>query len=265
MRVMVTGSTGFIGSHLCRRLIEAGHTVRAFHRETSTLRLLEGLEVEHVVGDLTQSESLESALEGVDFLFHAAALMGGDEDLGKMYAVTVEGTRSLLKAALKKEVKKVVYTSSVAALGVPEESFLKPPVYTLIDESHTWNFQPEKWPYGYSKYLAELEVQRAISQGLDAVIVNPSVVFGRGDIYRQTNSLIVQVAKRRYPGIVDGGINVVHIDDVVDGHLAALEKGKSGERYILGGHNMKIAEVLEMIAGIVEVPAPSVVFPSGLL
>lgn len=259
MKALVTGSTGFVGSRLCRRLVEAGHSVRAFHRSTSPPRLLEGLEVEHALGDLTQPETLQAAMQGVEAVFHAAAWMG-DSEPGRLYAVTVEGTRDVLAAARKAGVRRVVHTSSVAALGVPEAGGP-----TLLNENHTWNWRPEYYPYGYAKYLAELEVQKSVAQGLDVVIVNPTLVFGAGDIHRQSGSVISQMAARKLGVAVEGGINAVHIADVVDGHLAALERGKTGERYILGGENLTLLELLEKIGGVVGTPAPNLVLPAWLV
>lgn len=264
MRVLVTGSTGFVGSHLCRALAEGGHEVRAFHRSTSPLRLLEGLEVEHAQGDLTQPDTLVSAMEGMEVVFHAAAWMGGNDQPGRQYTVTVEGTRNVLQAAQKTGVRRVVHTSSVAALGVPD-LYGKHDVPQLINENHAWNFRPDYYSYGYAKYLAEQEVQKAVAQGLDAVIVNPSLVFGPGDLYRQTSSIITQVAEKRITVAVDGGINCVHIGDVVAGHLAALACGKAGQRYILGGENLTHLQILQLIAEVTGVPGPSMVLPSGLV
>ncbi len=267
MRVLVTGASGFIGGHLCRELIARGHTVRAFHRPTSSLRLLANLPVEHVVGDLTQPESVESALEGVEVVFHTAALLGDRANPAQHYAVTVEGTRNLLMAALRAGVQRVIHTSSAVALGIPPG----PPraneatnLY-LMDETHTWNYPPERWPYAYAKYLAEMEVQRAVALGLDAVIVNPTLVIGPGDHYRRTRSIIVQVARRRLPFITSGGLNAVHVADVVQGHLLALERGGRGERYLLGGENLTLGTLVATIAGVCGVPAPTLEWPAGLL
>ena len=256
--ILVTGSTGFIGGQLCRALCEQGHAVRAFHRPTSLTRVLEGLPVEHALGDLTQPDSVNAAMQGIEVVFHVAALLGGQENSGRMYAITVEGTRAVLQAALRAGVRRVVHTSSVAALGVPD---FADPGSLPINENHSWNYRPDRWPYGYAKHLAELEVQKAVAQGLDAVIVNPSVVFGPGDVYRQSSSIIMQVARRRLPALTEGGLNVVHIQDVVAGHLAALECGVTGERYILGGENMTHATLARKIAKITGAPAPLLVLP----
>ncbi len=268
MKVLVTGSTGFIGAQLCRALLEKGHAVRAFHRANSPLKLLEGLPVEHVIGDLTQPESLKPALQGVEALFHAAALLGNNntrDRAARMYAVTVEGTRSLYHAALEAGVGRAVHTSSVAALGVPDKiGGSRGSASNLMDECHTWNYHPQGWPYGYSKYLAELEAQKAVARGLDVVTVNPSIVFGAGDIYRQNNSILIQVSRQHVPFLPEGGANAVHIADVVDGHLAALERGRSGERYILGGENLTHVELVRMIASVVGAPTPRVILPGSV-
>ncbi len=258
MKALVTGSTGFVGNAICRGLLDAGYEVRAFHRPSSSLRLLEGLPVEQALGDLTQPETLLEAMQGVDAVFHAAALLGVREDPGPLQAVTVEGTRAVLQGALQAGVQRVVHTSSVAALGVPEHygSQRMP-----IDERHTWNYIPERWPYGYAKYLAEMEVQKAVAQGLDVVIVNPSLVFGPRDVYRMNTSLVVQVARGRLPALVDAGINVVHIDDVARGHVSALERGRTGERYILGGENLTLKEIVQKIAALTGGSKPLVELP----
>jgi dihydroflavonol-4-reductase len=266
LNILVTGSTGFIGAQLCRALVERGHTVRAFHRATSNLRLIADLAVEHAIGDLTQPETIQPAMQGVEVVFHTAAQLGGDEP-GRMYTVTVEGTRAILQAAREAGVRRVVHTSSVAALGVPEQvpASRGAAAALPLDENHTWNFRPDYWPYGYAKYLAELEVQKAVTAGLDVVIVNPTVVFGAGDIYRQDSSIVMQVARRKVNVLAEGGLNAVHISDVVDGHLAAMECGKCGERYILGGENLTYHELIRKIAVMVGAPVPILVLPGGLL
>jgi dihydroflavonol-4-reductase len=257
MNILVTGSTGFVGSALCRTLVERGYTVRAFHRSTSDLRLLEGLSVEHVLGDLTQPETVQVAMAGIDAVFHAAAWVGMN-DLGRLYAVNVEGTRTIIQAALKAGVHRLVYTSSIVALGFPA-----PGEISLMDEHRTWNSRPEFFPYGYAKYLAELEIQKGVAQGLDAVIVNPSMILGAGDIYRQSSSIIRQIANRKIAVVVEGGSNVIHVADVADGQIAALERGRMGERYILGGFNVTHLELARLIARVTGVTPPTVALPGG--
>lgn len=271
MKILVTGSTGFLGAHLCRGLVEAGHSVRAFHRPSSITRLLDDLDVEHALGDLTQPATIREAMNGVEVVFHAAASLGGRDKPGRMYAVTVEGTRLVLQAAREGGVKRVVHTSSVAALGIPERPLVlrgqtsEDCVHPLMTENHTWNYRPDRWMYGYTKYLAELQVQRAVAAGLDAVIVNPSLVFGSGDIYRQNSSLVVQIARGRLPALVDGGLNVVHVDDVVAGHIQAMQYGRTGERYILGGQNLSVIDLAQKIARVVRGQLPALVLPAGVV
>ena len=265
MKVLVTGSSGFIGSHLCKALIEKGNSVRAFHRSSSNLRLLQDLPVEHTLGDLTQPETIKKAVEGMDVIFHTAAHLGPRAETGAMYAVTVEGTRLLLNAAEEAGVNRVVYTSSAAALGIPETPPNRGKQVALLDENHSWNLRPEDWPYAYSKYLAEREVQKAVARGLDVVIVNPTYVLGAGDVYRRSSSLVVWAARHTLPGMIEGGLNIVHIQDVVSGHLAALDKGKKGERYILGGENISLRELITLICQTAGVAAPQTTLPSGLL
>jgi dihydroflavonol-4-reductase len=259
MKVLVTGSSGFIGGTLCRLLVESGYEVRAFHRSTSNLRLLEGLAVEHVIGDLSQPESVQAAVEGVEAVFHLAAWVGMN-DPGRLYAITVEGTRAVVQAALKAGVGRLVYTSSVAALGMP-----RPGIPSLHDEHFTWNFTPELLPYGYAKYLAELEIQRGVAQGLDAVTVNPALVIGPGDLYRRATSFILKIAGRKIGVAVEGGVNVVHVADVARGQIAALQHGGRGERYILGGQNLTYLDLAQRIARIAGVSLPGVVLPGGLV
>lgn len=266
-RVLVTGSTGFIGGALCRALVNQSFQVRAFHRESSNLSLIKELPVEHVIGDLTDSSSIQQAMQEVDVVFHAAAMLGSDQGEAKMYAVTVAGTRSMLEQALAAGVKRFVHTSSVAALGVPLGSGenLSAAEALWMDENHTWNYIPQAWQYGYSKYLAELEVQKAVALGLDAVIVNPSYVIGAGDIYRKSSSVIVQIAQNKLPFLTNGGINVVDVEDVVAGHLAAMQHGKRGERYILAATNIPLVDLIHQISRIVGSVAPKLIIPPSFI
>ncbi|MEJ5202022.1 MAG: SDR family NAD(P)-dependent oxidoreductase, partial [Anaerolineales bacterium] len=228
MKILVTGASGFIGSALCRALVNAGHHVRAFHRASSSLKCLSDLPVEHAIGDLTQPDTLSAAVQDIEAIFHAAALMGRARDPGRLYNVTVEGTRSLLKAARQAGVRRFIHTSSIAALGVPEEPPHRQSPPRLMDENHTWNFSPQRWHYGYAKCLAELEVQQAVTHGLPAVIVNPGIVLGPRDVNFVSGSLIRASVSGQLRIVPPGGSNIVHVSDVVSGHIAAAERGRVG-------------------------------------
>ncbi len=239
--------------------------MHAFHRPSSPLRLLDDIPVEHVIGDLTHPETITAAVKGVDVIFHCAALVGARLDPVRLYSVIVEGTRSLLRAALESGVKRIVYTSSMAALGIPERFPARNQEPPLLDENHTWNIGSEVWPYAYAKYLAEQEIQQAVARGMDAVIVNPTFVYGPGDVYRQRRSMITQIARHQMPFIFDGGLNIVHIQDVVSGHMAALERGACGERYLIGGENLSINQLVQTICSVVGVEPPKLHLPENLV
>lgn len=263
MKALVTGSTGFIGGNVCRGLTARGWEVHAFRRASSMVTLLNGLPVEQFVGDLTEPETILAAAKGVDVIFHTAAMMNGGSDLEAAKKVTVQGTRNVLDAAMKAGVKRVVHVSSVAALGIPRlPAGVSDP--EVMDETHTWNELPEHWTYGYAKYLAEMEVQKAVAAGLDVVIVNPSVVLGAGDVYRASDSIIQTVSRGHLHVSVDGGLNLIHVGDVVDGILAAWQAGRSGERYILSNLNSTITSFLQAIARVTQVEPPRLILPAGL-
>jgi dihydroflavonol-4-reductase len=266
MKFLVTGASGFIGSALCRALQAAGHQVRAFYRPRPNAEiplLLIGLDLEHCLGDITELESLRNAVRGVDAVFHTAAKMGSRGKPEVLYAITVGGTRNILQACAEASIRRMIHTSSVAALGVP--GWGNKPQPCPIDENHTWNFPAGWWRYGHAKYLAEMEVQKAVASGLDVVIVNPAVVMGAGDIHRINGDVIFKVASGRFPISLPGGLNIVHIQDVVHGHLAALEHGRRGERYILAGENLTYLQFHQEIAEIVGVKPPQRVVPGALI
>ncbi len=266
MVVLVTGASGFIGSALCRLLVDAGYQVRAFYRPrpgNEIPSLLKGLDLDHCLGDITDFASIQKAISGVDVVFHAAAKMGSGGKPEVLYAITVGGTRNILQACTQAGVRRVVHTSSVAALGVPGWGGRPRP--HPIDENHTWNFPADWWRYGHAKYLAELEVQKAVAGGLDVVIVNPSVVIGAGDIHLINGDVIFKVASGRFPISLPGGLNIVHIQDAVRGHLAALELGSRGERYILAGENLTYLQFHREVANLVGVKPPQRVIPGALI
>jgi dihydroflavonol-4-reductase len=253
---LVTGATGFVGSAVVRALLAAGHSVRVLARPNSDRRNLAGLPVSLVEGSLENSASLQAAVTGCQFLFHVAA----DYRLwvrnpAAMLHTNVDGTRNLMRAAMAAGVTRIVYTSSVATLG----HCLERPA----DETTPSSLEDMTGPYKRSKFLAEEEVQRMFrEEGLPAVIVNPSTPIGPGDIKpTPTGRLIVEAASGKVPAYLDTGLNVVHVDDVAAGHLLALEKGILGERYVLGGDNLLLAEILGTIAKSVGRRPPTVKLP----
>ena len=265
MLALVTGSTGFIGSHICRALISKGYQVRAFHRPSSSTHLIDDMYVEHAIGDILKPDTIEKAMNNVDIVFHTAAKLGLPKNPADMYSVTVIGTRNLLDAAIKNKVQRVVRTSSVAALGVPIETKNISPSIAInykINENHTWNFPPEWWRYGHSKYLAELEIQKAIVRGLDVVIVNPAIVIGDGDIHKVGGGILVYAAQGNPLASISGGLSVIHINDAVEGHLAALERGATGKRYILTKDNLSIKDFISLIAKVTGRRPPTLEIPT---
>lgn len=252
MNILVTGASGFIGSHLCRALVGEGHHVRALLRRTSSDELVRDLPLEIHHGDLFDEPSLIAGADGVEIILHSAADVGGWRDQDAMIASHILGTENILRAAVETGVRRLVYVSSVAALGLPDhdpsDSVQSIP---LMDETHAWNYNQAGWPYGYAKHEAEARVLHAVDDGLDAVIVNPSAVFGPGDKNLVSSALIWYMARGYRPPIPPGGLNVVHVDDVVAGILQAVRLGKPGERYILGGENMSIRSILMVVSDVI--------------
>lgn len=252
MTTLVTGGTGFVGSAVVRALLNAGHDVRALVRPDSPARNLEGLALERVNGDLTDADSLRRAIRGCSALFHVAAdyrLWTPDPEA--TYRVNVEGTRALMEAALAAGVERIVYTSSVAVLGLREDG-------SPANEDDPVSLDDMIGHYKRSKYLAEETVRTMIrEQGLPAVVVNPSTPIGPRDIRpTPTGRLIADAANGRIPAFVDTGLNLVHVDDVAAGHLLAYERGTVGERYILGGEDMALRDILARISAIAGCNAP---------
>ena len=245
-RSLLTGATGFVGAAVLRRLLTAGHSVRALVRKDSPRDNLAGLEVECVVGDLRDAASVGRAVAGVDAVFHVAAdyrLWARDPE--EIRRSNLEGTRHVMEAALRAGVGRVVYTSSVATLAPRADG-------SPADETDSVAESAAIGAYKRSKVAAEALVRRMVAeQGLPAMIVNPSTPIGPRDIKpTPTGRIIVEAASGRMPGYVDTALNLVHVDDVAAGHLAAFERGRPGELYILGGENVALARMLAEIARI---------------
>jgi dihydroflavonol-4-reductase len=242
---LVTGATGFVGAAVARALLKAGHRVRVLARPTSDRRNLAGLAVEIVHGSLEDPDSLAAAVAGCRYLFHVAAdyrLWVPDPEA--MFRVNVAGTRALMLAAAEAGVERIVYTSSVAVLGILKDA--------IADEETPSAATDMIGPYKLSKFHAEVAVRELITErGLPAVIVNPSTPIGPGDIKpTPTGRMIVEAARGRMPVFIDTGLNVAHVDDIAVGHLLAARAGQIGRRYILGGENLGLGEILGEIARI---------------
>jgi dihydroflavonol-4-reductase len=253
---LVTGGTGFVGSHVVRALLAKDRPVRCLVRTESRRDNLEGLPVEIVVGDLTDPASLARALSGVETLYHVAAdYRLWARDPRELYRANAGGTESILAAAAAAGVAKVVYTSSVAALGLNDDG-------SPGDETTPVARDRIIGHYKKSKYDAERVAQAWAARGLPVVIVNPSTPIGECDIKpTPTGQMIVDFLNRKVPAYVDTGLNLVDVQDVAAGHLAAAEKGRSGERYILGNRNMTLKEILDVLARLAGLPAPKVRLP----
>lgn len=264
MKALITGATGFVGANLVEAITQRGWQARALHRKSSSLKALQGLTYESVLGDVTIAESLLPAMRDVDVVFHAAAVAdywrAGRE---RMYRVNVDGTRNVLWAARQVGRERgrpirVVFVSSVAALG-------RPPFGQPLNESAPFNLRPEQFHYGYSKVLAESHVRASVADGLDAVIVNPAVVIGPRDVNLISGSIILETVRRRIPFYPPGGVCVIDVADLCAGCIAAAERGRAGERYILGGENLWHRDMLGIVCDVVGRPRPTIRLPGFLL
>jgi dihydroflavonol-4-reductase len=256
MTVLVTGATGFVGSHVARQLVSSGNNVRVLVRPTSNFKLLEDLRVERVEGDLRDAGSIECAMQGVRRLFHVAAdYRMWSPHPEEMYESNVEGTRRLIEAAQRAGVERIVYTSTVATIAVPRHG-------ALPNEATQASLDEMIGHYKRSKFLAEQVVLEAAKSGAPVVIVNPSAPVGPGDWKpTPTGRIILDFLRGKMPAYVDTGLNVVGVEDVAAGHLLAAEKGRIGERYILGGRNMTLKEILEALSAITGRRAPRLKLP----
>ncbi len=259
MKTLVTGATGFLGSHVARALAGRGENVRVLVRPSSDLRALEGLEAERCAGDLRDRVSLDRALEGVQRVFHVAAdYRLWARDPREIHESNVTGTQNLLDAARRAGVEKFVYTSTVATIAVPRPG-------GLPNEETQSSLGEMIGHYKRSKFEAEQSALRAAEAGLPVVIVNPTTPVGPGDWKpTPTGKIIVDFLNGRMPGYVDTGLNFVPVEDCARGHLLAAERGRVGERYILGGSNLTLKQMLDMLAAATGRPAPRWKFPHAL-
>lgn len=256
MKALVTGSTGFIGAAVARCLLERGVDVRVLVRRDSDLGNLQGLNVEHAYGDLRDAASLRRALTGCRQLYHVAAhyaLWAPDPQI--FYDINVTGTRNLMEAARDVNVERIVYTSTIGAIGLPTGG-------GPGTEETPVSLEQMSGHYKRSKYLAEQEVSKLARAGLPVVIVNPSAPVGARDIKpTPTGQVIVDFMKGRMPAYIETGMNLIDVDDVAVGHLHAMEKGRIGERYILGNRNLMLREVFALLSRLTGVPAPTLKLP----
>jgi dihydroflavonol-4-reductase len=243
LKVVVLGSTGCIGNNIVRACLSAGWNVRAFHRTSSPTWMLDGLDVEHAIGDLDNPASLLAAMRGCDVVFHAAAYYPRHSlDMAGSLRSAVQGMRHVLDAAASANVARLVYTSTLTTIGPPSESG------RLADERDFYLPGSTKSAYFESKWAMESEAWRAIAEGLPAVIVNPTAVFGPWDVKPATGEILLNVAKGRLPIWLDLEANVVDARDVGQGHVLAAERGRVGQRYILGGENLSLRSALTIAA-----------------
>lgn len=259
MKVLVTGSTGFVGGNLVRALKAKGYEIRVLVRKQSDDFTLRHIDVERVTGDLTDRESLARALKDCEGLFHCAALYTfWNLDYREVYRVNVEGTKTILQEAIKARVKKVVYTSSVATIGIPQKGLgtedTEPTPANLIGH------------YKRSKYQAEQEAMKAVSMGLPVVVVNPTAPVGPWDVKpTPTGGIILNFLKGKIPAYVNTGLNIVDVEDVATGHILAMEKGQPGQRYILGNRNMTFKNILDILSNITGKKGPYFRIPITVL
>ena len=256
MKAFVTGATGFLGSHVARVLGEQGADLRLLVRSTSNLRNLAGIKAETATGDLSDSSSLEKGMSGCDTVFHVAAdYRLWVRDPAEMYRSNVAGTKAILDAARKNGVRRVVYTSSVATVGFTGNGH-------PADEDSPVSLAAMIGPYKRSKFMAEQLAMEAGGSGMHVVVVNPTTPVGEQDVKpTPTGRIVVDFLKRRFPAYVETGLNLVDVRECAVGHVVALEKGRPGERYILGGENLTLKQILDKLGEISGLPSPKVKLP----
>jgi len=260
MKVFVTGSTGFVGSHVAKALASQGADLRLLVRKTSNLSNLAGMPAPSalttITGDLLEPESFRSGMRDCDFVFHVAAdYRLWVRDPKQMYAANVDGTRELLRIAREEGVRRVIYTSSVATMGFKTDG-------TIVDENTPVSLADMVGHYKRSKFLAEQEALKAAYEGQEVMVLNPTTPIGPGDVKpTPTGRIVVDFLNRKFPAYVDTGLNLVDVEEVARAHVAAVDHGTPGERYILGGENLTLKQILDKMSAITGIPSPTVKIP----
>jgi dihydroflavonol-4-reductase len=259
VRVFITGATGFVGGHVARRYAAEGASLRLLTRQTSRLDSLAGIDAEMVTGDLREPEKLRTALTGCDALVHVAAdyrLWVRDPD--QMFASNVTGTRELLRLAREVGIPRVVYTSSVSTMGFKTDG-------TIVNEDTPVALSDMIGHYKRSKFLGEQEAIQAAKTGQHVMILNPTTPIGSGDAKpTPTGGIVVDFLNKKFPAYVDTGLNLVDVDEVARMHVVALDRGTPGERYILGGENLTLKQILDRMSAITGLPSPTMKVPHAV-
>ena len=259
MKAFVTGATGFVGSHVARALAEQGADLRLLVRPSSRTNNIADLRAEVAMGDLCEPESLRKAMQGCDVVFHVAAdyrICVRDPD--QMYKANVEGTRAVIDAAQACGVRRVVYCSSVATMGFTQSG-------EIVDENTPVSLKDMVGHYKRSKFMAEQIALEAGRKGANVVVVNPTTPIGERDIKpTPTGRIIVDFLNRKFPAYVDTGLNLADVKEVAHGHLLAMEKARPGERYILGGENLTLKQILDKLAALTGLPSPTMKVPHAV-
>ena len=255
MATLVTGATGFIGSHIARKLVERGEHVKILLRKSSQTENIDDIDVERVYGDVMDLDSIQEALKDCDTLYHTAGVASfRKEDYQKMEDINVQGTKNIMNAALEAGTKKVVHTSSIAAIGTDLGG-------GIANEDTKYELEYLGVKYLDTKRRGEQAALDLAQKGLPIVVVNPSTVIGTGDIYLSSTAFILWFYKKKYPGYMDGTLNMVDVEDVAQGHILAAEKGRVGERYILGNANFTLLELFNLLEELTGVPRPKMKIP----